>query len=162
MIAVGRGYDEADSEQAAFEAMSWLQDLPRPATRGPLTEGLAASDPAAYETAVAEVVARICGGTIDWDGYCEMCGAKAPTVREHFEETPSDWVAGVCDRGVRHARNEDALATAATASATDRTRKVGSMSRPPFISAAQPTAVCSGVVEMPPPAEKKRSRNGTD
>ena len=61
-----------------------------------------------------------CGGTIDWDGYCEMCGAKAPTVREHFEETPSDWVAGVCDRGVRHARNEDAMALDATADADGR------------------------------------------
>lgn len=64
VIAVGRGYDEADSEQAAFEAMSWLQDLPRPATRGALTEGLTASDGAAYEIAVAEVVARIHAGEI--------------------------------------------------------------------------------------------------
>ena len=64
VIAVGRGYDEADSEQAAFEAMSWLQDLPRPATRGPLTEGLAVSGPQAYEAAVSEVVARIHAGEI--------------------------------------------------------------------------------------------------
>ena len=64
VIAVGRGYDEADSEQAAFEAMSWLQDLPRPATRGALTQGLTASDGAAYETAVADVVGRIHAGEI--------------------------------------------------------------------------------------------------
>lgn len=51
-----------------------------------------------------------CGGKIDFDGYCELCGAKAPSVREHFEENPADWVAGVCDRGVRHERNEDAMA----------------------------------------------------
>lgn len=55
-----------------------------------------------------------CGGSIDFDGYCEMCGAKAPSVREHFEDSPSDWVAGVCDRGIRHARNEDAMALDAT------------------------------------------------
>lgn len=55
-----------------------------------------------------------CGGSIDFDGYCEMCGAKAPNVREHFEESPSDWVAGVCDRGIRHSRNEDAMALDAT------------------------------------------------
>lgn len=61
-----------------------------------------------------------CGGTIDWDGYCEQCGAKAPTVREHFEQTPADWVAGVCDRGVRHARNEDAMALDASAQADGR------------------------------------------
>ena len=34
-----------------------------------------------------------------------------------------------------------------------RGRKVGSISLPPFISAAQPTAVCSGVVETPWPKE---------
>ncbi|MBR7621587.1 anthranilate synthase component I family protein [Phenylobacterium sp. 20VBR1] len=64
VIAVGRGYDEADSEQAAFEAMSWLQDLARPAMRGPLTQGLTASDAPAYEAAVAQVVARIHAGEI--------------------------------------------------------------------------------------------------
>ncbi|WP_340645587.1 anthranilate synthase component I family protein [Phenylobacterium sp.] len=64
VIAVGRGYDEADSEQAAFEAMSWLQDLPRPATHGPLTAGLSASDGVAYEAAVADVVTRIHAGEI--------------------------------------------------------------------------------------------------
>lgn len=51
-----------------------------------------------------------CGGSIDFDGYCEMCGAKAPSVREHFEETPAPWVAGICNRGIRHASNEDAMA----------------------------------------------------
>ncbi|MBO0607805.1 PP2C family serine/threonine-protein phosphatase [Myceligenerans salitolerans] len=35
------------------------------------------------------------------------------SARDHFTEKPSDWVAGVCDRGVRHARNEDAMALAA-------------------------------------------------
>ena len=64
VIAVGRGYDEADSEQAAFEAMSWLQDLAWPATRGPLTQGLTASDATAYEAAVEQVVTRIHAGEI--------------------------------------------------------------------------------------------------
>ncbi len=56
-----------------------------------------------------------CGGNIDFDGYCEQCGAKAPSVREHFEESPADWVGGVCDRGIRHSSNEDAMALDATA-----------------------------------------------
>lgn len=51
-----------------------------------------------------------CGGTIDADGYCQICGAKAPSERDHYTEQPAAWVAGVCDRGVRHARNEDAMA----------------------------------------------------
>jgi serine/threonine protein phosphatase PrpC len=51
-----------------------------------------------------------CGGTIDADGYCQTCGAKAPSARDHYTESPSPWVGGVCDRGMRHPRNEDALA----------------------------------------------------
>jgi serine/threonine protein phosphatase PrpC len=30
--------------------------------------------------------------------------------RDHFTEAPASWVAGVCDRGIAHARNEDAMA----------------------------------------------------
>lgn len=51
-----------------------------------------------------------CGGTVGADGYCQTCGAKAPRARDHFEQTPSSWVGGVCDRGRRHHRNEDAMA----------------------------------------------------
>ena len=56
-----------------------------------------------------------CGGRVDADGYCETCGAKAPSPRDHFELSPAPWVGGVCDRGRVHARNEDALALWATA-----------------------------------------------
>ena len=51
-----------------------------------------------------------CGGAVAADGYCEQCGVKAPSGRDHFRETPASWVAGVCDRGLVHARNEDAMA----------------------------------------------------
>lgn len=54
-----------------------------------------------------------CGGVIGADGYCETCGMKAPTERDHYTEQPAMWVAACCDRGVRHHRNEDATATAA-------------------------------------------------
>src|SRR5699024_8582478 len=53
------------------------------------------------------------GGTIGADLYCQQCGAKAPSPRDHFREAPAPWVAGVCDRGIRHHRNEDAMALAA-------------------------------------------------
>ena len=53
-----------------------------------------------------------CGGQVDDDGYCTQCGTKAPSPRDHFEELPAPWVAGVCDRGIRHTRNEDAMAMA--------------------------------------------------
>ncbi|GAB3600437.1 hypothetical protein GCM10027446_33680 [Angustibacter peucedani] len=58
---------------------------------------------------------RECGGTVDADGYCTTCGAKAPRERDHLVEQPQPWVASVSDRGVRHHRNEDAAATAADA-----------------------------------------------
>lgn len=54
-----------------------------------------------------------CGDVVDVEGYCLSCGMKAPTIREHFEETPATWVGGVCDRGVTKNVNEDAMALAA-------------------------------------------------
>ncbi len=39
---------------------------------------------------------------------------RAPRIRDHFADLPSPWVAAVCDRGIRHARNEDAMAVAAS------------------------------------------------
>lgn len=54
-----------------------------------------------------------CGGTVADDGYCQTCGAKAPSPRDHFTEQPAPWVAAVCDRGIRHRLNEDAVALAA-------------------------------------------------
>jgi serine/threonine protein phosphatase PrpC len=56
-----------------------------------------------------------CGGEVDADHYCTVCGTKAPTPRDHYVEQPAAWVAAVCDRGVKHHRNEDATATAADA-----------------------------------------------
>ena len=54
-----------------------------------------------------------CGGAVGADGYCENCGLKAPDPRDHYTEQPAGWVAGCCDRGVKHHRNEDAIAVAA-------------------------------------------------
>jgi serine/threonine protein phosphatase PrpC len=54
-----------------------------------------------------------CAGTVEPDGYCGVCGAKATSDRDHWEERPTSWVGATCDRGVRHARNEDAMAAAA-------------------------------------------------
>lgn len=53
---------------------------------------------------------RSCGSTESTDGWCDVCGSRMPILRDHFTEAPSSWVAGVCDRGVRHLRNEDAMA----------------------------------------------------
>lgn len=56
-----------------------------------------------------------CGGVVADDLYCTQCGTKAPSERDHFREAPAEWVAGVCDRGIVHQRNEDAMALAADA-----------------------------------------------
>jgi serine/threonine protein phosphatase PrpC len=55
-----------------------------------------------------------CGGDVAVDGYCERCGHPVQPPRDHWAERPASWVAAVCDRGVRHRRNEDAVAVAAT------------------------------------------------
>jgi serine/threonine protein phosphatase PrpC len=54
-----------------------------------------------------------CGGAVDSDAYCTVCGFKAASERDHYREEPAPWVAGVCDRGLKHSRNEDAIALAA-------------------------------------------------
>lgn len=51
-----------------------------------------------------------CGGEIDADGWCSVCGLRASNERDHYIEQPAPHVAAVCDRGVQHARNEDAVA----------------------------------------------------
>lgn len=32
---------------------------------------------------------HVCGGTVGADGYCQTCGAKAPSPRDHFSATPA-------------------------------------------------------------------------
>lgn len=51
-----------------------------------------------------------CGGIVGTDGYCESCGLLAPSPFDHSETSPAPWLAGVCDRGVKHSVNEDAMA----------------------------------------------------
>jgi serine/threonine protein phosphatase PrpC len=69
------------------------------------------SEPEPVATGVA---ARCtCGGEIDADGFCTVCGLRAPKERDHFTEQPTPDLAMVCDKGIVHARNEDAAAIAA-------------------------------------------------
>src|SRR5262249_59660584 len=51
------------------------------------------------------------GEQITADGYCESCGRKVPSSRNHLELDLGP-VAGVTDKGLRHARKEDAVARA--------------------------------------------------
>ncbi len=92
---------------------------PAPAASAPVT---VAAEAAPFDATVATRVPASaggpdgvrpclqCGGVVGADGYCEVCGAKQPSERDHFRERPAPWVAGVCDRGIRHPVNEDAMA----------------------------------------------------
>jgi serine/threonine protein phosphatase PrpC len=57
-----------------------------------------------------------CGSTTYEDGFCTVCGrgASSPSrAFDHVEQAPVPELAGVTDRGLRHAWNEDALSLAA-------------------------------------------------
>jgi len=81
-------------------------------TVAPADEAAARADetPAAADKASAAQSCAECGGDVADDGYCMQCGARAASPRDHFTEQPAPWVAAVCDRGIRHRRNEDAVA----------------------------------------------------
>jgi len=64
VLGVGRGRDGAEARVAAERALSWLDAAPVAAHPGRLAGPLSASSGADYETAVADVVARIGRGEI--------------------------------------------------------------------------------------------------
>ncbi len=78
------------------------------------------------------------GGGITADGYCEVCGHKMPSDRDHVPVNLG-LLAGLSDRGQRHARNEDAMALAISRS----------RDKPPVAIAV----VCDGVSTSPRPDE---------
>lgn len=81
----------------------------------PPTEQSTQETPAPDDLDGTASTCQACGGEVSSDGYCATCGARAPRLRDHFTEQPAPWVAAVCDRGIRHPRNEDAVALAANA-----------------------------------------------
>ncbi|MBD8080621.1 protein phosphatase 2C domain-containing protein [Cellulosimicrobium arenosum] len=83
---------------------------------GPGSGTTAPTAPASDPATAARPCVR-CGGAVADDGYCTECGEPAASERDHWSEIPATWVAGVCDRGIRHSRNEDAMALHASADA---------------------------------------------
>lgn len=63
------------------------------------------------ECPVCSVDPSVPPGAISLEGYCESCGRKVPSGRDHAE-LDLGLLAGVTDRGLRHTRNEDAMALA--------------------------------------------------
>ncbi|MFF4367446.1 protein phosphatase 2C domain-containing protein [Streptomyces sp. NPDC001594] len=84
-------------------------------------------------------------GAVDTDGYCEHCGHAQPRERDHLEEELCS-VAAVSDRGLRHHRNEDSFAVAATAL--------------PDGSAATVAIVCDGVSSASRPDDASAAAAG--
>lgn len=64
VLAIGRGADDQEAEARAGSARSWLDAAAAPGSSQLLARAVEGSDPAAYEAAVAEVVARIRAGEI--------------------------------------------------------------------------------------------------
>ncbi len=73
-----------------------------------------ASPASTPECPVCSVDPSVPPGAIGPEGYCESCGRKVPSGRDHAE-LDLGLLAGVTDRGLRHARNEDAMALATAA-----------------------------------------------
>ncbi len=72
-----------------------------------LTPAVTSAEHAAPVTACPNCTDSVIGP----EGYCESCGHKVPAGNDHVE-LRLDLVAGVTDRGLRHTRNEDAMALA--------------------------------------------------
>ncbi|MEV4369604.1 protein phosphatase 2C domain-containing protein [Nonomuraea sp. NPDC049637] len=68
--------------------------------------------------ALGAPVCTSCGAAaVDAEGYCERCGARQPTGRDHAEIVLDGGAAAVTDKGLRRARNEDAMALLTTGDA---------------------------------------------
>ncbi|MBR8744350.1 PP2C family serine/threonine-protein phosphatase [Nocardiopsis sp. MG754419] len=83
-----------------------------------------------------------CPGRVS-DGYCEECGFLQPTGRDHVE-VRAGRAFGVSDRGLRHRRNEDAMAI----------RVLGDDA--PHAAGAVVAVVCDGVSSSPRSDEASR------
>lgn len=97
------GAKVADAAEGAAAASAPVDDA------SPISTPTAVRPPVAVSAPQTRTCAE-CGGAVGADGYCEQCGAKAASERDHFREAPAPWLAGVCDRGIVHSRNEDAMA----------------------------------------------------
>jgi serine/threonine protein phosphatase PrpC len=78
-----------------------------------LTPPMVSTAPPGYqaECPVCSVDPEAPPSAITAEGYCESCGRKVPSGRDHAE-LDLGLLAGVTDRGLRHSRNEDAMALA--------------------------------------------------
>ncbi|WP_300401115.1 protein phosphatase 2C domain-containing protein [Nocardioides sp.] len=116
--SVGTGDVDVAAEPAPFEELG-SGPISAPTRITPLA-GSPGFSGASGSGAAGDRPCLACGAEVDADGYCTSCGTKQPSERDHFRETPASWVAGVCDRGIVHSGNEDAMALLADEPAGSR------------------------------------------
>ena len=104
------GITVAPHDRWCVDCGSALVPLHRPVPDAPIPDA-PAPEPPADPDATLIALCPLCKNDID-EGYCSRCGAPAGELRDHHAEVPSTWMGGVSDRGLRHHRNEDALALA--------------------------------------------------
>ncbi|MFE4262127.1 protein phosphatase 2C domain-containing protein [Streptomyces sp. NPDC056883] len=117
----------------------------QPGGEAPYGGGPAEQGPAPQGDGGGKTCVACRAGRVDTDGYCEHCGHAQPRERDHLEEELGS-VAAVSDRGLRHHRNEDSFAVAATAL--------------PDGSAATVAIVCDGVSSASRPDEASAAAAG--
>ncbi|MCY7394736.1 MAG: zinc ribbon domain-containing protein [Nocardioides sp.] len=120
--ACGASLGGADSAPAEPEPGSVADEAaPIDLASGPVSRLTRAGDGA--PAAAGPQPCSQCSGVVGADGYCETCGSKALSERDHFRQQPVAWLAGVCDKGVVHHRNEDAMAMSASPDPTAPDRR---------------------------------------
>ncbi len=90
-----------------------------PGVELPRTHLLRAESPMGVDTSKP---CAACGAAVADDGFCPVCGHRPRTRREHWTEShgagagseTGPAIGAVCDKGIAHAGNEDAMATALT------------------------------------------------
>ena len=68
------------------------------------------SNPSSIQSTNQKPCTKCTSLDIDIDGFCNQCGHRNPTPRDHQEVVFSADFAAISDRGIRHSRNEDAFA----------------------------------------------------
>jgi serine/threonine protein phosphatase PrpC len=104
-------------------------------------------EPDAASAPAEKAACMECGCTaFSEDGYCEQCGVLRPGDRDHVE-AEAGGAAGVTDRGLRHSRNEDAMALAVAGGGIAAVVCDG-VSSSPLPQAASQTAADTGLAVL--------------
>ena len=106
-VAPDDGFCEECGHTLRHDAVAAAPDAPPQPLPG-ATQVIAPTTP----TTAPKTPCALCGHEVLDDGFCSNCGAKAMSKRDHWTEVPRADLAGVCDKGISHARNEDAMALA--------------------------------------------------